>query len=73
MSAPPMIRYRLALHASLATRTIIAEANVTHMGMPKPLYVREALSDAELRRWRPGGARNAHAGPSLALCSLRSL
>ena len=45
-----MLRYRLRLHAPLAIKTIILESNLSHAGLPKPLYVREALSDEEIRR-----------------------
>ena len=46
-----MVRYRLRLHASVTARTIIAESNLTHTGKPKPLHIRAALTDEELRRY----------------------
>ena len=45
-----MIRYRLELHQPITYKTIILEANVTHTGKPKPLYVREALTAGEIAR-----------------------
>ncbi len=47
-----MLRYRLRLHAPLAVKTVILESNLSHVGLPKPLYVREALTADELRRHR---------------------
>ena len=47
-----MLRYRLRLHEPIAYRTIILEANYTHTGHPKPLYVRNALSAEEIARHR---------------------
>ena len=46
-----MLRYRLRLHAPLAIKTIILESNLSHAGYPKPLYVRDALTDDEIRRY----------------------
>lgn len=45
-----MMRYRLRLHAPVAVRTIILESNLTHSGHPKPLYMRDALTPAEIKR-----------------------
>ena len=45
-----MMRYRLMVHAPLATRTIILESNLSHSGNPKPLYMRDALTPAEIMR-----------------------
>ncbi len=47
-----MLRYRLRLHAPLAIKTIILESNLSHAGLPKPLYVRDALTDDEIRQHR---------------------
>jgi len=46
-----LLRYRLRLHAPLAIKTIILESNLSHAGYPKPLYVRDALTDDEIRRY----------------------
>ena len=46
-----MLRYRLRLHAPIAVKTIILESNLSHAGFPKPLYVRNALTDDEIRRY----------------------
>jgi len=46
-----MLRYRLRLHAPIAVKTIILESNLSHAGLPKPLYVREALTEDEIRRY----------------------
>ena len=46
-----MLRYRLALHAPLAVRTIVAESRWTHSGHPKPLHARNNLTDEELVRF----------------------
>ena len=46
-----MVRYRLRLHAPISVRTFISEANCTHTRASKPLYVRQALSDAEVQRY----------------------
>eukprot|EP00966_Prymnesium_polylepis_P311020 7186001-Prymnesium_polylepis.1 len=45
-----MMRFRLRLHAPVAVRTIILESNLTHSGHPKPLHMRDALTQAEIRR-----------------------
>ena len=47
----PMLRYRLRLHAPLAVKTIILESNLSHAGLPKPLYVANALTAEEIRRY----------------------
>ena len=44
-----MMRFRLRLHAPVATRTIILESNLTHSGHPKPLHMANALTPAEIR------------------------
>ena len=46
-----LIRYRLRAHAGASRRVIIAEANMTIVGQPKRLWVREALSTAELAQY----------------------
>ena len=46
-----MLRYRLRAHRPLTSRTVIAESNVSIQREPKRLWVREALSDAELRHF----------------------
>lgn len=46
-----MMRYRLALHAPLAARTIIAESRWTHSGQPKPLHAAASLTARELRTY----------------------
>ena len=46
-----MMRYRLRMHAPMATRTIILESNLTHSGHPKPLYMRDALTPTEIMRY----------------------
>ena len=48
----PMLRYRLRLHAPLAVKTIILESNMSHAGYPKPLHVRDALTQDEIARHR---------------------
>lgn len=45
-----LVRYRLRTHAAVVERTVIAEANVTMTGLPKPLHMRAAFTRAELRR-----------------------
>ena len=45
-----MLRYRLRLHAPIAVKTIILESNLSHAGFEKPLYVRNALTEEEIRR-----------------------
>lgn len=47
----PMLRYRLRLHAPLAIKTIILESNLSHAGHPKPLHVRNALTEEEIKRY----------------------
>ena len=47
-----MLRYRLRLHAPLAVKTIILESNISHAGFPKPLYMKEALTADEIRRYK---------------------
>ena len=46
-----MLRYRLRLHAPLAVKTVILEGNLSHAGNPKPLHVREALTNEEIRQY----------------------
>ena len=45
-----MLRYRLQLHAPITRQVVIVEANLTFTGIPKPLHVRDTLSQAELER-----------------------
>ena len=45
-----MVRFRLRLHAGASCRTIIAESNFTHTGVPKPLHIRAALTADEIDR-----------------------
>lgn len=45
-----MMRFRLRLHTPIAHRTIILESNLTHSGLPKPLYMKSALTDGEISR-----------------------
>ena len=47
----PMLRYRMKLHAPLAIKTIILESNMSHAGYPKPLHVKNSLTEAEIRRY----------------------
>lgn len=47
----PMVRYRLRLHAMFRPiKTIVFESNHTHAGAPKPLHIRDALSEEEVAR-----------------------
>ena len=46
-----MVRYRLALHAPIVGRTIIAESNYTYTAEPKPTYVRNALTREEIVKY----------------------
>lgn len=48
----PMLRYRLQLHAPLAVKTIILESNLSHAGYPKPLHVRNALTQYEIEKYK---------------------
>ena len=47
-----MVRYRLKLHHEIAIKTIIVEAPFTHAGQPKPLLVRNSLTNEELERYK---------------------
>ena len=46
-----MVRYRLALHAPIAGRVIIAESNYTYTAEPKPTYMRDALTREEIEKY----------------------
>lgn len=45
-----MLRYRRQLHEPITRQVVIVEANLTFTGIPKPLHVRDTLSQAELER-----------------------
>ena len=45
------IEWRLAEHDSFVHLFVCVESNLTHMGSPKPAYVRKALSAGRFRRW----------------------
>ena len=47
-----LMRYRLAVHAPVAFRTLIFESRWTFTGAPKPLHARQALTDEEMARHR---------------------
>jgi hypothetical protein len=46
-----MVRYRLALHAPVVGRTIIAESNYTYTAEPKRTYIRDALTQSEIAQY----------------------
>ena len=45
-----MVRYRLRLHEPFARKTIIVESSHNHIAMPKPLHMRNSLSEETIRR-----------------------
>ena len=47
-----MLRYRLRLHDSIFSATVVVESNMTHAGLHKPLYARESLTREERKRYR---------------------
>ena len=43
-----MLRYRLKVHAPIFSAVVIVESNLTHTGLPKPLYARDSLTAEEI-------------------------